>query len=317
MTMYLEHFGLKQRPFALLPDPKFIYWSDAHKRAYAVLNYGLETGSPITVIAGEIGSGKTTLLREYLANTSEEYTVGLISNAQGGRGELLHWVLMALGQETADGADYVKLFRQFQDFLIDEYARGKRTLLIVDEAQNLNEETLEELRMFSNINADADELLQIVLFGQPQLCDALMSPNLVQFAQRISAEYFLPNMQAEEVADYIKHRLTVAGARDDIFTDAACRAIHLASQGTPRLVNQLCDFALVYAFSYGRSQVTSETVDEVITDRRLSGLTTGCAPDSPEMGDGKLAEMFPEKAVTPEPVEEEPDDLQPNTSSIG
>jgi general secretion pathway protein A len=271
LRIYNDHFGLAERPFTLLPDPDFLYWSESHTRAYAMLEYGMLTHAPITVITGEIGAGKTTLLRHLLRTLPEEFTVGLISNAQGNRGELLHWVLMALGVPTEAGASYVQLFGQFQDFLIEEYASGRRTMLIFDEAQNLSVETLEELRMFSNINADKDELIQLVLVGQPELRELISQPRLVQFAQRVAAEYHLPAMPAPAVAAYIAHRLAVAGATREIFTPAACECVHLASRGVPRLVNQICDYALVYAFTDGLDVVDAGVIEQVVTDRRAHG----------------------------------------------
>jgi len=271
LTIYNAHFGLAERPFTLLPDPDFLYWSESHARAYAMLEYGLLTHAPITVITGEIGAGKTTLLRHLLRQLPEDVTVGLISNAQGNRGELLHWVLMALGAQTDTDASYVRLFAQFQDFLIAEYAAGRRTLLIFDEAQNLSVETLEELRMFSNINADKDELLQLVLVGQPELRELIGRPRLVQFAQRVAAEYHLPGMTAPAVRDYIRHRLRVAGATREIFTPAACECVHVASRGVPRLVNQICDYALVYAFTDGLDAVDAGVIEAVVVDRRTHG----------------------------------------------
>ncbi len=271
LKIYDDHFGLTERPFTLLPDPDFLYWSDNHTRAYAMLEYGMLTHAPLTVITGEIGAGKTTLLRHLLRSLPEEFTVGLISNAQGNRGELLHWVLMALGVPTSSNASYVELFALFQDFLIEEYAAGRRTMLIFDEAQNLAVETLEELRMFSNINADKDELIQMVLVGQPELRDLIAQPRLVQFAQRIAAEYHLPGMTAEQVQDYINHRLSVAGADHEIFTPAACECVYQASRGVPRLVNQICDYALVYAFTDGKDIVDAAVIEQVATDRRMHG----------------------------------------------
>jgi type II secretory pathway predicted ATPase ExeA len=271
LRIYNDHFGLAERPFTLLPDPDFLYWSESHTRAYAMLEYGMLTHAPITVITGEIGAGKTTLLRHLLRTLPEEFTVGLISNAQGNRGELLHWVLMALGVPTEAGASYVQLFAQFQDFLIEEYASGRRTMLIFDEAQNLSLETLEELRMFSNINADKDELIQLVLVGQPELRELIGQKRLVQFAQRVAAEYHLPAMPAPAVAAYIAHRLGVAGATREIFTPAACECVHLASRGVPRLVNQICDYALVYAFTDGLDVVDAGVIEQVVTDRRTHG----------------------------------------------
>jgi general secretion pathway protein A len=271
LTIYNAHFGLSERPFTLLPDPDFLYWSDNHTRAYAMLEYGMLTHAPITVITGEIGAGKTTLLRHLLRSLPEDFTVGLISNAQGNRGELLHWVLMALGVSTEPDASYVRLFGQFQEFLIEEYAAGRRTMLIFDEAQNLSVETLEELRMFSNINADKDELLQLVLVGQPELRDLIAQPRLVQFAQRVAAEYHLPGMSADSVRDYINHRLRVAGAAREIFTPAACECVHIAARGVPRLVNQICDYALVYAFTDGLDVVDAGVIEQVVLDRRTHG----------------------------------------------
>ena len=271
LMIYTDHFGLAERPFTLLPDPDFLFWSENHTRAYAMLEYGMLTHAPITVITGEIGAGKTTLLRHLLRTLPEEFTVGLISNAQGNRGELLHWVLMALGVPTEAGATYVQLFGQFQDFLIEEYASGRRTMLIFDEAQNLSVETLEELRMFSNINADKDELIQLVLVGQPELRELIGQPRLVQFAQRVAAEYHLPGMSREQVQAYIAHRLAVAGATREIFTPAACECVHLASRGLPRVVNQVCDYALVYAFTDGLERVDAGVIEQVVADRRTRG----------------------------------------------
>lgn len=271
LNIYNEHFGLRERPFTLLPDPDFLYWSENHTRAYSMLEYGMLTHAPITVITGEIGAGKTTLLRHLLRTLPEEFTVGLISNAQGNRGELLHWVLMALGVPTDNNSSYVQLFAQFQDFLIEEYAAGRRTMLIFDEAQNLSIETLEELRMFSNINADKDELIQLVLVGQPELRDLIAQPRLVQFAQRVAAEYHLPGMSMEQVQAYIAHRLAVAGANHEIFTPAACEYVHRASRGIPRLVNQICDYALVYAYTDALATVDAAVIEQVVTDRRMHG----------------------------------------------
>ena len=277
---YTEHFGLTGRPFSLLPDPDFLFWSQEHENAYAMLEYGLMNHAPITLITGEIGAGKTTLLREFLRRAPEEYVIGLISNATGDRGELLHWVLMSLSQPVDANASYVQLFHQFQSFLIEQYAQGGRTLLIFDEAQNLRGETLEELRMFSNINADQDELLQLVLFGQPELRDLIRQPDLIQFAQRIAAEYHLERMDLATVSAYIHHRMACVGARAGVFSDAACEAIHIASGGTPRLVNQLCDFALVYAAMDGDAHVSAQTVRRVLIDRKDFGVfrKDGVAP---------------------------------------
>jgi type II secretory pathway predicted ATPase ExeA len=282
--LYNEHFGLRERAFSLLPDPDFLFWAPPHQKAYTMLEYGIATHAPITVITGEIGSGKTTLVRKLLDDIPQDFSVGLISNAQGDRGELLHWVLMSLGQPVEPGKGYVELFRQFQEFLIEEYAAGRRTALIFDEAQNLSPEALEELRMFSNINADKDELLQLILVGQPELRDLVRQPVLQQFAQRIAAECHLRELDREETDAYIQHRLRHAGAEREVI-DAESRAlIHAAARGIPRLINQLCDYALVYAFAEERDGVSPDLVREVLADRRQSGVFAvidGAEPPGP------------------------------------
>jgi len=264
--LYSDYFGLRERPFKLLPDPDFLFWSKIHKRAYAVLEYGILSSAPITVITGEVGAGKTTLVQQLLQSIDDTVTVGLISNAQGGRGELLQWVLNALSVETKSNADYVELFQQLQDFLIEEYSEGRKVILIIDEAQNLSPEGLEELRMLTNINANKDEIIQLVLVGQPQLRKMIMRPELQQFAQRVSAFYHIPPMDRDTMAEYVQHRMRHAGGTGHEFTDPALDRVYQASDGVPRLVNKLCDFALLYTATENREVVTASAVDEVLSD---------------------------------------------------
>ncbi len=267
----LSHFGLNERPFSSQPDPDYLFWSDAHRQAYTMLDYGLMSGAPITVITGEIGSGKTSLLRHLLRNIGPDVSAGLVSTAGGGRAELLHWVLLALGQESDPKNGYVSLYAQFQAFLIGEFEAGRRTLLIFDEAQSLSAETLEELRLFTNINADRDALLQLVLFGQPDLRDTLSKPEQLGFAQRVAADYHIPPLDVAAVEGFINHRMEAAGAAEGVFSPGACAAIHSASGGLPRRINQICDYAMVYAYGAGEDEVTTEVVDQVVRDRMTQG----------------------------------------------
>lgn len=264
--LYTEQFNLVERPFTLLPDPEFIFWTPMHRRAYSILEYGILTRAPITVITGEVGAGKTTLVQKLLKSLPEDVSIGLISNAQGGRGELLRWVLYALDVDVGDTDDYVVLFQLLQEFLISEYAEGRRSILVIDEAQNLSIEGLEELRMLTNVNSNKDELLQLVLVGQPELREMISRPELRQFAQRVVANFHLPGMDRETVASYIAHRMKVAGGKGNEFTRQACDRIYEVSGGIPRLVNQICDFALVYAASGEEQLVLSSVVDQVIAD---------------------------------------------------
>jgi type II secretory pathway predicted ATPase ExeA len=288
-TFFAQHFGLRERPFTLLPDPDFLYWSPSHKRAFTILEYGLMTCAPITVITGEVGAGKTTLLQKLLTQLDPEVTVGLISNAQGGRGDLLHWVLNALGLEVSSGLDYVGKFRLLQEFIIDEFADGRRVLLIIDEAQNLSIEGLEELRMLTNINSNKDELLQLVLVGQPELREMITRPELRQFAQRVTASFHLPALDRETTAAYVRHRLKHAGGTGEEFTDAAIAAIHDASRGVPRLVNKLCDFSMAYALAADETLVDAHTVSDVLADDIFVDTRAEPEPE-PETG-GTVAQM--------------------------
>jgi type II secretory pathway predicted ATPase ExeA len=271
LDLYTAHFGLRERPFSLVPDPDFLYWSPSHKRAFAMLEYGILTRAPITLITGEVGAGKTTLLHHLLKSIEQDVRVGLISNAQGGRGELLRWVLLSLGQPAMPEQTYVDLFGQFQRHLIDEYAAGRRVILIFDEAQNLSRESLEELRMFTNINANKDELLQLVLVGQPELREIVSRPDLSQFAQRVAASFHLTAMDLGMVQGYVTHRLKVAGATRLIFQAPAVEQVYHATRGVPRLVNKLCDLAMVYSFTKGLHQVSQGIVHQVIQDGLFFG----------------------------------------------
>lgn len=263
---YLDFFQFDRRPFTLLPDPGFLYWSPLHRRGYSVLEYGIMTCAPITVLTGEIGAGKTTLIQYLLSELEKSITVGLISNAQGGRGELLQWVLNALRVPFEDGASYVRMFQALEDFLVGQYAKGRRVVLIFDEAQNLTVEGLEEVRMLTNINSNTDELIQLVLVGQPELRDLILDPKMTQLTQRVAASFHLERMDETTVADYIRHRLKTAGGTGEEFTDGACKQIFEKTSGVPRLINQFCDFALLYAWTNEIRTVDEDIVRQVIED---------------------------------------------------
>lgn len=269
--MYEDFYGLKRRAFAVVPDPTFLYWTSPHRLAFAMLEYGIVNHAGFTVITGEIGAGKTTLIRHLLSKLPGDINVGLLTNMQGGRGELLEWVLMAFDQEF-EGLSYVALHRRFQKFLMQQSDAGKRTVLIIDEAQNLGAETLEQLRMISNVNTYDRELLQIVLSGQPQLKKLLAAPELSQFVQRISSDFHLNLLGRSEVIGYINHRLRVAGATRPIFTDAAYELIAYATSGTPRLINVLCDMALLYGYATDAQMVSSEIIQKVLEDKAQHGV---------------------------------------------
>ncbi|HZS57127.1 MAG TPA: AAA family ATPase [Bryobacteraceae bacterium] len=264
--MYEAFFGLREKPFSILPDPDLIYWGRMHSMAFTMLEFGVMNNAGFTVITGEIGCGKTTLLRHLLKMLNPNISVGLISNTPQGRDELLQWILMALGQPFE--GTYPRLFKQLEDFLYSQYAAGRRTILIVDEAQNLGSEALEHLRMLSNINADKHQFLQVILIGQPQLRDLLLDPKLHQFAQRISSDFHLKPLDEHEVAKYIDFRLKAVGSVQPLFSPQACSEIARASGGIPRTINIICDTALVYGFASDQKTISLPLVQEVIADKQ-------------------------------------------------
>ncbi|MHB8885748.1 MAG: ExeA family protein [Methylovirgula sp.] len=268
--MYEAFYGFREKPFSILPDPDLIYWGPNHTLAYAMLEFGVMNNAGFTVITGEIGSGKTTLLRYLLRRLDPAISVGMLSSTPHGPEGLLAWVMMSLNQPYE--APYPTLFQWFQRFLYEENNNGRHVILIIDEAQNLGLETLEELRMLSNINVDKAQLLQIILVGQPQLKDMLRKPQLLQFAQRVSSDFHLEPLKYEDVSEYINYRLDAVGARSQLFTDEACKMIAEASRGIPRTINILCDTALVYGFAMSSEIMTPELVAQVIENKARYGV---------------------------------------------
>jgi general secretion pathway protein A len=268
--MYEAFYKLREKPFSILPDPDLIYWCQSHRLAFAMLEFGVMNSAGFTVITGEIGCGKTTLLRYLLRRLDEQVTACVISNTPRSQDGLLQWVMMSLNLPFE--GSHPALFKQFQRFLHDQFSRGRRTILIVDEAQNLDFEALEQLRMLSNVNTDKQQFLQIILVGQSELKDKLRAPQLLQFAQRVSSDFHLRPLNAQEVSEYIDFRLRAVGSHHELFTDEACKIIADTSRGVPRTINILCDTALVYGFAAGSDKITAEIVDTVIQNRAQFGV---------------------------------------------
>ncbi len=275
--MYESFYGFREKPFSLLPDSGFLYLSGKHRMALTLLEYGLMNQAGFTVISGDIGTGKTTLIRQLLNQIDDSIRIGLISNTHQTFGDLMQWIALAYDLPH-QGKNKVELYQDFMDFIIREYAQGRRTVLIVDEAQNMSAETLEELRMLSNVNADKDQVLQVILVGQRELRDTLRRPDLVQFAQRIGVDYHLEPLDEQETRDYIRHRCVTAGGREELFTPEACQQVYAATGGVPRLINLLCDTTLVYGYAEQREQIDAQLVSDVARDKQQGGLFPQTAP---------------------------------------
>ncbi len=269
--MYEEFYGLRTNPFTLLPAPEFLYESRKHALGVSLLEYAVERRLLLSMITGEVGSGKTTIVRRLLNNLGGDVTVGLISNTHAGFGNLMQWVALAFDLPFKD-RDKVELYHDFVEFLVDQYRQGRRTLLIVDEAQNLDVETLEELRLLTNVNADDHHVLQTLLVGQPELHDKLKRHELRQLAQRISVSHRVEPLDETETAEYVRHRLRVAGGDPRIFHKNALRLIHRNSGGIPRIINTLCDQALVYGYADGKRQIDALLIADIARDRIDTGL---------------------------------------------
>jgi len=297
--MYEQFYGLSDAPFALLPDPDFLYMSKDHSVALTLLRYSVLNKQGFTVITGEVGSGKTTLVNRIIDELDDDITVGLINFTHNSFGELSEWVLMAYGLEYRDKTK-VEIYDVFVKFLIDEYAAGRRVVLIIDEAQNMSAAALEEVRMLSNVNAQKDYLLHLILVGQPELRATLERHDLRQLAQRVSVFYHLGELSVTEAEAYVRHRIACVGGDPDLFAASAVEIIWEHAHGLPRVMNTLCDLALVYGFSSGLKHIDEAVVHEVIADRNRMSLQSAPAPaDSAPAAPGLASQQVEESAAVP------------------
>ncbi len=259
--MYTSYFGLTEKPFSLTPDPRFLYLSERHAEALAHLQYGILEGGGFIQLTGEVGTGKTTLTRTLLARVPEEIDLALVLNPRVNVRELLITICEELGlKNCAKAPDNKTLIDKLNARLLEGHERGRRTVLVVDEAQNLEIEVLEQLRLLTNLETETTKLLQIILIGQPELRATLARGDLRQLAQRITGRYHLGALGIDDTAAYVLHRLSIAGAQRALFTQRALNEVHRLSGGTPRLINVICDRALLGAYTAEQAQVTPQLV---------------------------------------------------------
>ena len=272
--MYESFYGFKEKPFDLHPDPDYLYMSRVHENTYTHLEYAILENKGFVVVTGEIGSGKTTLINYLLNKIGTNIQVGLVNNTNIQPAEFLKMVCkeFELDPKTNDKAELIDIL---SGYLIDQFAAGERVVLIVDEAQNLTNDTMEEIRMLSNIETEKHHLVQIILVGQPELKFKLQQSNLKQLAQRVTVHCHLKGLEKDEVAEYIQHRLQVGGSqRMDLFDKETIETIAIYSRGIPRLINVLCDSSLVYGFADELQTVGRDVLDAVYEELKSLGTFT-------------------------------------------
>lgn len=270
--MYEKFFRLRERPFALSPDPEYLYPSRVHREALDYLRYGLESQAGFVVITGAIGSGKTTLLQTLLRDLDSQTTVGRIVNTLLDPRELVETIMIDFGLDPVGKSKPVML-RDLAQFLVEQRLAGRLVLLVIDEAQNLSQLALEEIRMLSNLETEKSKLLQIVLVGQPNLRDNLHAPQLEQLRQRITVSYHLQPLEATETASYINHRLRHAALGPPLeFAREVTDVIHTRSGGVPRIINVICDAALVFGYAEERHEVDLTLIRDVLAELETTGV---------------------------------------------
>ncbi len=283
-NMYEAFFNLKKKPFDLVPNPDFLFQSRSHRRAIVHLDYGIHERVGFILLTGEVGSGKTTIIRDLIKKQPEGVLLSKVFNTCVTFEQFLTMVNDDFGLPVRD-KDRTSLLRDLNDFLIEQYSLGNKPTLIIDEAQNLTVELLEDIRMLSNLEADDSKLLQIIMVGQPELRKTLASPALLQLRQRISINCHLAPLNSTEVEEYILHRLEVAGNRQAVtFSPDSIEIIYRYSRGIPRLINIICDFLMLSAFAEETTKIDEEMVRDVIGDLDFenqfweSGLPTQESP---------------------------------------
>jgi len=262
---YLGHFNLQEQPFRLTPDPDFLYWSKQHARAKAYMESTIWLADGFVVITGEIGSGKTTLLQSFLSELDDDVVYAVVSQTQLTPTQFLQAVLTEFGFKPFNKRK-VELLDMLNMYLIEQYSNGKKVVLIVDEAQNLTHKVLEEIRLISGIETHKEKVLRIILAGQPELRETLNTPGLKQLVQRVRLRFHLGPLDHREMREYIEHRLSVAGADTELFEDETFDKIQRYTGGVPRLINTLCDTALLCAFADEKTTVSLDDVMAAVAE---------------------------------------------------
>ncbi|UCE87368.1 MAG: AAA family ATPase [Deltaproteobacteria bacterium] len=271
--MYTAFYGLREKPFALSPDPRYLFLAESHREALAHLLYGIDEGEGFIAITGEVGTGKTTLCRTLLQRVGAGTEIAFLFNPLLSPAGLVRAINVEFGLRSR-GRSLLELSDELNRFLLEKNRDGRRVLLIIDEAQNLSTDTLEQIRLLSNLETERSKLIQIVLLGQPELEQKLGSAELRQLRQRIGVHWRLDPLTAAETRDYVRHRLRIAaGAERDLFTERALKQVHRCSGGIPRLVNVLCERALLAGYAANASEIGPALVLTADREQRQQGIS--------------------------------------------
>lgn len=303
--MYEEYFGFKEKPFGIAPDPDFLYLSRQHRNAISSLEFGLMDNAGLMLFTGDIGTGKTTIIRHILNTIEEDFLVAVVFNSNVNARQLLELILVDFGVEVHSERE-MEALKHFNEFLVDLHSKNRRPLLIIDDAQSLSMEALEEVRLLSNLQTENKLLLQILLVGQPELNAKFKRPSMASLLQRIAVNFHLQTFSREETGKYIAHRLETAGGTADIFTDAAIDKVHRLTRGTPRSINLLCHAALVYGFADDIATIDVPVIEEIVSDTKVTGIGTQrwYLDDSEKIAFDSVDEVGVESPLATDPLQQ-------------
>ena len=293
--MYEEFYRFREKPFQLSPNPAYLYKSQKHKNALTCMQYGLSENAGIVVLTGEVGSGKTTLVRHIVRKLGDGFDTAMVANTNISSGQMLRMIQSEFNI-PAIGMDKARLIESLNHHFIKQYQNGNRCIVVIDEAQNLSALALEEVRMLSNLQSDQQALLQVFLVGQPELLQILKKQSMRQFTQRVGIHYHLAALNQKECTAYITHRIRIAGGNPKLFTLDATQKVYELSGGVPRLINLICDWALVYGFVDGASQITKSIINQVSEDNLSVGINNDPVRASADQATAQKLDDEPSKA---------------------
>ncbi|MFZ1986296.1 MAG: AAA family ATPase [Desulfatitalea sp.] len=307
--MYEAFYNFRKKPFDLSPDPNFMFKSEKHQKALSYMEYGLSENVGFLVLTGDVGCGKTTTAKYIIRELGRSFLTSYISNTHLSSDQVLRMILTGFSL-PAQKVEKARALDVLTRLLLTMRQRGKRVLVVIDEAQNLTAKALEEIRMLSNIHNDSGVLVQILLIGQPELLKTLKKPAMRQLAQRVAVHFHLTGLDRQETADYIAYRLGVVGGKRDLFTAASVDKVFELSRGVPRLINLICEAALVYGFADESASISQDIIRQIITDKIGVGIATDPVATSDPLDEEKSSSYLNDYQEKFETLEKDVENLR-------